>query len=139
MSALKSVFLKNESKTNSLLTTNSIKTLENKSKSSSQTISSLEEPTSNQTQIQDASSTLKYSINKRSFCFIENQMNYDGQHLKTVDASSVNICCDSCGDTFGCIAWSFSNYERKCYLKGSIPEIKDRKYANMTSGIILLF
>ncbi|RNA31728.1 cellulose binding elicitor [Brachionus plicatilis] len=67
-------------------------------------------------------------------CFIETNINYAGNDLKGVGSvENASDCCNLCGLTEGCEAWSYYVEYSYCYLKSSSAN-KD-SYEGMLSGV----
>jgi len=53
-----------------------------------------------------------------------------------ITLSSPSECCDRCGITVGCVAFSYLNDFRLCYLKSALPSLSTQlRYQNSYSGV----
>lgn len=54
-------------------------------------------------------------------CFVENNINYIGNDTLSVLHNSFSDCCNRCGATAGCAAWTWNFLTKVCTLKNAVP------------------
>lgn len=80
--------------------------------------------------------TTEATTTKLTGCFIEPNTNYAGNDLRGVGlVENASDCCNLCGSTEGCKAWSYYIDFSYCFLKTS-GENKD-SYEGILSGVIV--
>ncbi len=72
-----------------------------------------------------------------STCNIESGFVYNNNDLaQPIILATPSDCCDRCGLTTGCVAWSYLNDYKYCYLKSALPTSANRvAYQNSYSGV----
>lgn len=69
-------------------------------------------------------------------CFIETNINYAGFDFNQSIAINYSDCCNLCGITTGCAAWSWNLLTKVCTLKSSVPALGNRlPLTYMFSGV----
>lgn len=59
-------------------------------------------------------------------CFIETNINYAGFDFNQSITINYSDCCNLCGITTGCAAWSWNLLTKVCTLKSSVPALGNR-------------
>ncbi|CAF0818734.1 unnamed protein product [Brachionus calyciflorus] len=89
------------------------------------------------TTIATTTATAAPTTTKQSICAIEFDTNYPGNDLKGVGSvKSPGDCCNLCGSTTGCAAWSYYTEYQYCYLKNSYSNTGKEVYGGMISGLV---
>lgn len=75
---------------------------------------------------------------RSTICFIENNANYPGNDLSGQgNINDPGACCTLCGQTTGCVAWSYYKQFNYCFLKSAAPTSPGQTYAGLVSGKIV--
>ena len=85
-----------------------------------------------------SSFSLAFNCNKNR-CQGEQNIFYLGNELSGKGVPNVSDCCNLCGLTSGCTAWSYNIAFKYCYLKTAAPTDPANKLAldGIFSGIML--
>lgn len=59
-------------------------------------------------------------------CFVATNFNYNNANFNSSVALSYAECCNRCGQTTGCVAWTWSSLTQVCYLKNTIPAANEQ-------------
>lgn len=59
-------------------------------------------------------------------CFVATNYNYNNANFNSSVALSYADCCNKCGQTTGCVAWTWSSLTQVCYLKNTIPTANEQ-------------
>lgn len=72
-------------------------------------------------------------------CAVESGYVYHNNDISQpiTNIASFSDCCARCGQTAGCVAWSYLMDYKYCYLKNALPALSNRQaYTNSFSGTI---
>lgn len=54
-------------------------------------------------------------------CFVATNYTYNNANFNSSLTLSYSECCNFCGRTTGCVAWTWNSLTQVCYLKNTIP------------------
>lgn len=73
-----------------------------------------------------ATVTLTLPVTAATSCFIAENFSYNNANFNSSRALSYAECCNACGQTSGCVAWTWSSLTQVCYLKNTIPTANEQ-------------
>ncbi len=72
------------------------------------------------------------------FCNMESGAIYPGNDIGGYTLPNPSDCCNKCGQTQGCLAWSYLTATQFCYLKSALPTPNNRvSFQNSYSGTLI--
>lgn len=73
-------------------------------------------------------------------CFTATNYNYIGGDFNSTIVSNYTDCCNVCGNTAGCVAWTWNFLTNVCYLKNVLPSAANQVPLTYSySGVVSLF